>query len=921
MRGSQSHLSSLTRNSRSGYNQRMAFQLDRGVSDALARGATLLTPNQRAARAIRRVFDSQMRAEGHTLWTPANVLPLQSWLAAEWHQRLLAGSESRILLNRTQEHVLWREIISTDPESRGSLRSPDALAELAARAWSLLCLYNGRGRLREFPLSTDSRAFERWSRAFERRLPRAEFITHAELPAALAASIDSTMSLALVDFDTQPPAIANLFSALETAGAAVERIRTDVASAASQFDADDDHSELVSAALWIRGVHEADPQARIAVVVPNLGDRRAEIERVFAPILSPDTLPITSTVSAPAFEFSLGRALAELPIATPAVDLLTWPLGPLPLERISALLLSPWFGHAEAPVAEFDAFELRQTNLLRPELSLEAMIRMVGGSRRASRLDNLIHRLRSLHKAARASHLIERPAQSEPLRQTHTEWADAFRAVLDAAGWTRQSRFDSLSFQQHRRFDAALDELATLDFDSNRSTAQETLNALTRILQQTVFAPESTDAPIQILGPLELGGVAFDHLWFLGADDLAWPATPAPSPLLSWQLQRALALSGADRGRDDGQALALTQRISRSAKEVVFSFARRTEEGERRRSPLITSLNLESLIARKPIAPVEPLTFDTVPDDVTLPPLPEGTIRGGAGILKLQAACAFRAFAEKRLWSTGLDTREPGLNALENGSIVHTVMQFFWAELKSQAALRSLTSSERSMLLDRAIDSALEDTRPDTRWDTTYLQLQRRRLHALLAPWLELELNRADFIVQSPEQSRPMQLGPLPLSLRIDRIDETASGLVVIDYKTGLSKPASWNGERPDEPQLPLYAVLAQESGEQLAGVAFAMLRAGKALGLKGYAEDSAILGAKPSAMEAPSLREQVDGWRDIVTALAAAFAAGDTRVAPKAYPKTCEHCGQRVLCRLNPETVDVYEEEESETEGEPAYG
>jgi ATP-dependent helicase/nuclease subunit B len=56
----------------------------------------------------------------------------------------------------------------------------------------------------------------------------------------------------------------------------------------------------------------------------------------------------------------------------------------------------------------------------------------------------------------------------------------------------------------------------------------------------------------------------------------------------------------------------------------------------------------------------------------------------------------------------------------------------------------------------------------------------------------------------------------------------------------------------------------------------------------------------------------QVEEWREVLTKLAEQFAAGDARVQPKSYPKTCEYCGQRLLCRVVGATL-----EETEDEGE----
>ena len=76
-----------------------------------------------------------------------------------WQGLLLRGEAAEVLLNRTQEHALWRDIIDADADLP-SLRSADSLAEMAASAWRQLCLYGGHPRLSEpFP-TPDSQAFQ-----------------------------------------------------------------------------------------------------------------------------------------------------------------------------------------------------------------------------------------------------------------------------------------------------------------------------------------------------------------------------------------------------------------------------------------------------------------------------------------------------------------------------------------------------------------------------------------------------------------------------------------------------------------------------------------------------------------------------------------------------------------------------------------
>jgi RecB family exonuclease len=308
---------------------------------------------------------------------------------------------------------------------------------------------------------------------------------------------------------------------------------------------------------------------------------------------------------------------------------------------------------------------------------------------------------------------------------------------------------------------------------------------------------------------------------------------------------------------------------------------------------------------------------EKIEDTAHLQPLPDQVIHGGAEILRLQAACGFRAFAERRLWSTELKTTEMGLDAAERGTVVHLVLEKFWNEVKTQSELKAMPRLEREALLKRCISSALEKSEKlsATPWDAAYLDMQRERLRNLLGPWLELELARPPFAVKlSEKELRDVQIGPLRLSVRVDRVDIGESGEIIIDYKTGVAKPGEWLSDRPEAPQLPLYAVLSE--AVQLEAVAFGQVRAGKDMGLQGFAVGDET-GIRMPRQHPDDLEAQVEEWRRVLTSLAEDFYNGDIRVRPKSFPSTCTYCAQRLLCRVDPASFDQDLDDEEITEAE----
>jgi ATP-dependent helicase/nuclease subunit B len=165
------------------------------------------------------------------------------------------------------------------------------------------------------------------------------------------------------------------------------------------------------------------------------------------------------------------------------------------------------------------------------------------------------------------------------------------------------------------------------------------------------------------------------------------------------------------------------------------------------------------------------------------------------------------------------------------------------------------------------------------------------------------------------EQKRPMTFGGVTVNVTLDRMDELASGgRAILDYKTGTALVSAWLGPRPDEPQVPLYAL---GSGEDVAAAVFAVIKAGKAE-FKGVARENDLLpGVKTISEQRSAMAAYYDsweillaGWRIELEELGSGFASGDARVDPKRGDNTCKFCDLHALCRINERSADLYLED-----------
>jgi RecB family exonuclease len=189
---------------------------------------------------------------------------------------------------------------------------------------------------------------------------------------------------------------------------------------------------------------------------------------------------------------------------------------------------------------------------------------------------------------------------------------------------------------------------------------------------------------------------------------------------------------------------------------------------------------------------------------------------------------------------------------------------------------------------------------PGERW----AERERRRLQGLLERWLALEATRPPFQVEQIEGGGETAFhGGLAYKVRIDRIDRLDDGSrVLIDYKTGWVQP-DWRGERPDNPQLPMYALLHRED---LVAVAYGRVSAGKCCFVAESARADIFPNLRASRLEGmASFDDLVAAWGRRIERLAEEFARGAAEVAPK--DTACRYCRLQGLCRV-PSTLDALE-------------
>jgi len=889
---------------------------------ALAEGSLVLTGNLRLSRSLMSEYEHRMIAEGHSAWATPRILPLEAWLM-QIHAGVYPGAAGALprVLTAQQEEQLWATIIAED---RPGLLRVDATAKRACTAWKLVCDWQLQLADRRFGYNEDSAAFRRWAHRFQAQCEQQALASEAELigllmPLIAGGACELPKRVMLVGFYELVPGQLNLLDTLRAVGCDASWVELRAAEGRTRsVGADDAQHEMALAASWARRILDEQPDARIGIVVPDLAGRRSALTHALGKVLDPASVRPGAVAASRPWNVSLGRPLCAYPVIDAALALLSLMLHPVDTVSIGVLLRSPHWalpGETGPRLSELGRRALldrRLRSLGDAEIPLGTLRFHAGqvledGSPRpwgSPRLSACLERLLAL-------------GHELPERAGAPVWAAQFTTWLSRAGWCAGRPLDSHEFQAVEAWRKLLSVFSSLSEFVGDLNRRQALSLLHRLARDTVFQPRAADAALQVLGLYEAHGLEFDYLWVMGMHDALWPPASDPDPFIPLALQRELDLPHSDPSRTQAWAARVTEQLRCAAADIVFSYPCREGSESLRCSPLIAN--------SMPLG-VDDVQVDPAPDWSALVqrsavlerlprqrplPLADGPVSGGTRVFSDQAACPFKAFAEHRLGASPMDRVQVGLGPIRSGVLLHRVLELLWRDLGTQQQLLAVDEAALRLRVREKIAQVLEAQRQRSplTLTTRYADIETRRLEDKVMRWLELERQRGPFAVVGYEQEQPFDAAGLRIRVCLDRIDELEDGSrVILDYKTGQVRPAKWFGDRPEDPQLPLYAVAASgvDGAGPLAAVAFARIRP-ETCAFSGVVREPGILPGLPVSRKGPLSEASetwpavLDDWSAVLTSLARDFRLGAAPVDPKHGLRTCEesYCELAALCRV----------------------
>jgi probable DNA repair protein len=818
---------------------------------------TIVVASGLAARQWELHLSAAAIAAGRRAWVTPPIATYGTWLERVWQ----TAADARALpLGPAQAVALWRRIVADSTEGarllddRGAARWAAEAFELCSD-WSVDLDHERAGGSQE-----DFRAFLSWRRAYLVALRENEWIDRAQIANLLVdVDVPPPHRLILADLDEPTPLQRAVLARLEGSGWRIERWSAPRSSALRQrVRLADARDELRNAVAWARRRIAAAPQARIALVVPGLDERRAELERAIEEPLA---------AGSPHGDAALplwygGRALAESPRVGAALDALALGTESATFESLSRWLRSPFF----AEPGEHSARASLERRLRR-----EVLVQLpFSVAYRETELPALLQRAAPraaacLAAARRETHAIE--------RATPSGWVLAWQRMLAKLEWGGASDSgDSLGWQ------AALDSFSRLTPILGEIRQGEALAELRRAVE----APAPTPLPVRGIHVLERisdVGPGYDAAWLTGFTDQAWPEAAGGNPLLPRALQRKHEMPWSTPQDARTRSARALDRLSRRVSTLVASWPARVYDYETEPSPVLNDwrdLDLAELVVDGPRSTAR--LRETVIDR---PPAIAGVhLHGGVSVLNRQARCPLRAFCEDRLGARALERTVVGINARLRGMATHRALEILLGDLPARDGLATKLG-DVGVVAQHALGELFRDARVPLR---ALFALEAERLASALARFIAREQSRAPFRIVAVEHKVRLEIAGFELEVRIDRIDELGDGsLAILDYKTSdRVTTKDWFRGRPRDIQVPLYA---SHAAQRVSAASLVAVNADP--DYRGYWAGGEFPG-RSSALNEYDWPAQLAAWRVQIDTLVREHAAGDARVFV-AEPKEAE--------------------------------
>jgi len=831
----------------------------------------IVTANERLARSLIEYI--------HELNHPnITIMSLNEFIQTHWESaqnHILDGSHAH-LLSAQQALYIWQQLIAQHKNVDENMID-DVIKDDFMIVNKLFEAYNTHTLWQlppdEFTLDDNKQValYLTLKTYFEQACRQRHWITSSDACLRLTAyfceqQLSTYSYLGLYGFNDISPAEQTLFdtSSQHTTHIALPHITSTVTG----HTFDDSHNELCAIAVWAQRHYKNNPNANIGIIMPNLHQKKHEIETVFSRVFEPQQhICVSATNSAQLpYEVTLGSKLIDEPVIQSVFLLLNLHNTTIDISTAHSVIQSPFWGEANSSSRRYTTQKLSRWN--RSSVSTRQLLAWLNNPKAASKpaaqpeqtqkaqnalndvtdsndqSANLLPKHSHCQQAALTALTLFRRAQNT--QSTLDAWRVFIHEWLKALHWPGSRTVNSREYQAIMMFMALLDELREDDLFALHTPNKSYAGFVSHLKSKAnarVFKIQTDPKPIKIMGTLEAIGLQFEHCWISNVSTEQFPEKPNPNPFLPYSTQKHYGTPRASADKELNYAKTVLSGFCHTASNVIFSYSTHHDKNEQLPTPLLDdhvtfaahlaqTTTLSHIHAQQQAQPA--LVVQAISNGMPLDIASHEKMKSGVKTIENTAASPLWAYFIHRLGAQQPENTYVGLSPIDKGMVIHDVAATLWHDHPNRTALLSLFEPQAHPLFEQTepiatpycldyigkkVNQALLHQLKHVRGllPQALLDLEKARIVKALLAFLLEDIQRPDFHVQAVEKNQDISftvLGkPLTFSITLDRIDRLPNEqIIVIDYKTGKSDITDTLKLPLANAQLPVYSLISQTS-------------------------------------------------------------------------------------------------------------
>ncbi len=628
----------------------------------------------------------------------------------------------------------------------------------------------------------------------------------------------------------------------------------------------DQESEIKAIASWAKITSIKHPEKQIGIVIPNLNELHHQVKSTFDMEFNSSLL---ETHKKP-YNISLGISLSNYPLIMHLVAVLRlsnqFLNGSIETELLTEIITSPYIKGARS--------ELNNRALL-----VNKILELSSARIKASDINSLCQECSILNEIFTA---LNNAKFAKKL--TLEESLEAINSILLHWGFTSDRILSSSEYQVYEKYQIESLVLNKLSIFDKTNSLDVALEILVNHLNAVIFQPQSGPANIHILGSLEAEGLFFDFAWVSSMTSNFLPGKVTMPLFIPSKISIDYSLPGTSFELITKESRSTLNNLYHLSENLTFSYSTTFNSREQLPTPYLLFENPQVIHNHQ-------MSFREMEsvEDLNAPKIIDFEIKKGVKTLQDQLSCEFKGFSN-RLNLKDINDPSIGISKIEQGNIIHKILEGFFNEIRTSSALKELSEAKLDELIEAHSESALNAIS-----ESNFKNNERIRLKRIVKQYLTLEKGRDFFEVIETESESQVNLSGLQFTTRIDRMDQLKDGSkLIIDYKTGknvgLSKLIS---EPLEQAQLPIYAI-----SNKVDGVAFANINS-KDCQFKAITKNKYDLPmSNQSINRMPEWKKQVSQWSKELVNASQQFQNGNASVLPA--KNACDYCEYDLLCRVD---------------------